>query len=266
MEKELNVVGTRVPMLDAAQKTKGAALFTDDLVLPGMLYGKILRSPVAHAKIVNIDTSKAEKLPGVKGVVTGQAIPDRQYGIVPMAKDEYALARDKVRYIGDDVAAVCAIDPATAEEALDLIAVDYEELPSVFDPLEAQKDGAPVIHDGVENNTSFFIKKEFGDVAKAFAESDAVFEDTLDEGVNGLAAGTHRHPRKVNPGTKVIQISADGYGQTEQQLTIAELEQSYILRVLEEEQGNKTRTAQRLGLDRKTLYRKLEEYRRVKEA
>jgi len=103
-------------MLDAAQKAKGAALFTDDLILPGMLYGRILRSPVAHARIVSIDTSRAEELPGVKGVVTGREIPDRKYGIVPMAKDEYALAKDKVRYIGDDVAAVCAVDPEIAEE------------------------------------------------------------------------------------------------------------------------------------------------------
>jgi len=179
MEKELNVVGTRVPMLDAAQKVTGAALFADDLVLPGMLHGRILRSPVAHAKILNIDTSRAEKLPGVKGVVTGREIPDRKYGIVPMAKDEYALAKDKVRYIGDDVAAVCAVDPEIAEEALALIAVEYEELPAVFDPLAAGKAGAPVIHEGVKNNTSFFIRKEFGDVAKAFAECDAVFEDTF---------------------------------------------------------------------------------------
>ncbi|MEJ2168902.1 MAG: xanthine dehydrogenase family protein molybdopterin-binding subunit, partial [Desulfobacterales bacterium] len=106
-------------------------------------------------------------------------IPDRKYGIVPMAKDEYALAKDKVRYIGDDVAAVCAVDPEIAEEALELITVEYEELPAVFDPLEARKEGAPVIHEGVKNNTSFFIKKEFGDVAKAFAECDAVFEDTF---------------------------------------------------------------------------------------
>jgi len=179
MEKELNVVGTRVPMLDAAQKAKGAALFTDDLILPGMLYGRILRSPVAHARIVSIDTSRAEELPGVKGVVTGREIPDRKYGIVPMAKDEYALAKDKVRYIGDDVAAVCAVDPEIAEEALDLISVEYEELPAVFDPLDAKKEGAPVIHEGIKNNTSFFIRKEFGDVAKAFAECDAVFEDTF---------------------------------------------------------------------------------------
>ncbi len=176
MEKELNVVGTRVPMLDAAQKAKGTALFTDDIVLPGMLHGKILRSPVPHAKIRHIDTARAEKLPGVKGVVTGRDIPDRQYGIVPKAKDEYALAKDKVRYIGDDVAAVCAVDPEIAEEALALITVEYEQLPAVFDPLEAKKQGAPLIHDGVQNNTSFFIRKEFGDVEKAFGECDHIFE------------------------------------------------------------------------------------------
>ncbi len=179
MENELNVVGTRVPMLDAALKAKGAALYTDDLVLPGMLHGKILRSPFAHARILDIDTSKAEKLAGVKGVVTGREIPDKLYGIVPMAKDEYALAKKKVRYIGDDVAAVCALDPEIAEEALELITVDYEELPAVFDPLEAKKAGAPVIHDGIKNNTSFFIEKEFGDVEKAFSESFAVYEDTF---------------------------------------------------------------------------------------
>ena len=161
MEKELNVVGTRVPMLDAAEKVKGTAQFTDDLVLSGMLHGKVLRSPLPHAKILNIDTSRAEKLPGVKGVVTGRDIPDRMYGIVPMAKDEHALAREKVRYIGDDVAAVCAIDPEIAEEALELITVDYEELPAVFDPLEAAKEGAPLIHEGVKNNTSFFINLSF---------------------------------------------------------------------------------------------------------
>src|SRR3990170_4001063 len=115
MEKEFTVVGARLSMLDAAQKAKGTAQFTDDLTLPGMLFGKILRSPLAHAKILHIDASQARKLPGVKGVITGQDIPDRKYGIVPMAKDEYALARDKVRYIGDDVAAVSAIDQEIAE-------------------------------------------------------------------------------------------------------------------------------------------------------
>jgi 4-hydroxybenzoyl-CoA reductase alpha subunit len=200
MKKGLNIVGTRVPMLDAGLKVKGAAQFTDDLVLPGMLFGKILRSPLPHARILNIDTSKAEKLSGVKGVVTGRDIPDRQYGIVPMAKDEYALAKDKVRYIGDDVAAVCAIDPEIAEEALELIDVDYEELPAVFDPREAIKEGAPVIHEGVENNTSFAINKEFGDVARAFAESDAVFEDRFySQAVNHAPLEPHAALAQFDP-------------------------------------------------------------------
>ena len=200
MEKELNVVGTRIPMLDAAEKVKGTAQFTDDLVLSGMLHGKVLRSPLPHAKILNIDTSRAEKLPGVKGVVTGRDIPDRMYGIVPMAKDEHALAREKVRYIGDDVAAVCAIDPEIAEEALGLITVDYEELPAVFDPLEAAKEGAPLIHEGVKNNTSFCIKKEFGDVEKAFAECDDIFEHSFySQAVNHAPLEPHAALAQFDP-------------------------------------------------------------------
>jgi len=179
MERELTVVGNRMPMLDAAAKAKGTAQFIDDLVLPGMLHGKILRSPLAHAKILHIDTSKAEKLSGVKGVMTGEDIPDRKYGIVPKAKDEYALAKIKVRYVGDEVAAVCAVDPEIAEEALELIKVDYEELPAVFDPMEAIKEGAPLVHDVVQKNISASIRKEFGDVEKAFGESDFIYEDTF---------------------------------------------------------------------------------------
>lgn len=179
MEKQFSVVGRRLPMLDAAAKVNGSAQFTDDLVFPGMLYGKVLRSPLPHAKILNVDVSKAERLPGVKGVVTGKDIPDRQYGIVPKARDEYALAKVKVRYIGDEIAAVCAIDPEIAEEAVELIEVEYEELPAVFDLMESIKEGAPVIHEGVANNTSFAIKKEFGDVEKAFADSDLVSQDSF---------------------------------------------------------------------------------------
>ncbi len=179
MSQDFSVVGKRLPMVDAAGKVNGTAQFTDDIVLPGMLHGRILRSPLPHAKILNVDVSKAARLPGVKGVMTGEEIPDRQYGIVPKARDEYALAKWKVRYIGDEVAAVCAVDPELAEEALDLIEVEYEELPAVFDPLDAIKEGAPIIHEGVANNTSFAIRKEFGDVATAFAKSALVSEDTF---------------------------------------------------------------------------------------
>jgi len=177
--KILNVVGRRVPMHDAAAKITGQAQFTDDLTLPGMLFGKLVRSTVSHGRIVSIDASAALALPGVKGVLTGQDIPDRVYGIVPKAKDEYALARDKVRYIGDEVAAVVAVDQETADEAARLVKVVYEELPAVFDPLDAIKEGAPLVHDHVPNNTSAQIRKEFGDLAKGFAESDYVFEDSF---------------------------------------------------------------------------------------
>jgi 4-hydroxybenzoyl-CoA reductase subunit alpha len=200
MEQQFNVVGQRLPMVDAAAKVKGSAQFTDDLVFPGMLYGKILRSPYPHAKILNIDVSKAARLPGVKGVVTGAEIPDRQYGIVPKARDEYALAKGKVRYIGDEVAAVCAVDPEIAEEAAELIDVAYEELPAVFDPFDAIKEGAPIIHEGVANNTSFGIRKEFGDVEKAFAQSDLVSEDSFySQAVNHAPLEPHAAVAQYDP-------------------------------------------------------------------
>src|SRR5680860_182479 len=174
--KVLNTVGRRVPMHDAAAKATGQAQFTDDLLQPGVLWGKLLRSPISHGRIISIDVSRAEALPGVKGVITGQDIPDRPYGIVPKAKDEYALARDRVRYIGDEVAAV---DSETAEEAVRLIEVEYEELPAVFDPLDAIKDGAPQVHDDTEGNVSAQIHKEWGNVEEGFAQADHVFEDSF---------------------------------------------------------------------------------------
>jgi 4-hydroxybenzoyl-CoA reductase alpha subunit len=199
MEK-LNVVGHRLPMIDAAPKVKGTAQFTDDIVLPGMLYGKLVRSPYPHAKILHIDTSQAEKLPGVKAVLTGKDIPDRKYGIVPKAKDEYALAKDKVRYMGDEVAAVCAVDPEIAEEAAELVRVEYQELPALFDPLDSIKEGAPLIHEGVKNNTSASIRKEFGDVEKAFAQSDFVYEDTYySQGVNHAPMEPHAAVAQFDP-------------------------------------------------------------------
>ncbi|MBI4634240.1 MAG: molybdopterin-dependent oxidoreductase [Deltaproteobacteria bacterium] len=177
--KVLNTVGQRVPMHDAATKVTGQAQFTDDLALPGMLYGKLVRSTIPHGRIVSIDVSRAKALPGVKGVITGKDIPDRVYGIVPKAKDEHALARDKVHYIGDAVAAVVAVDKEIAEEAARLVHVEYEPIPAVFDPLDAIKEGAPLIHDNLKTNISASIHKEFGDVEKGFAASDYVFEDTF---------------------------------------------------------------------------------------
>ncbi len=180
MNNRLDVVGKREPMLDAMDKATGRARYTDDLVLPEMLYGKILRSHLPHAKILHVDLSEANKVNGVKGAISGKDIPKKKYGIVPMAKDEYALAIDKVRYIGDEVAAVVATSPEAAEEAISKIRVDYEELPAVFDPLESMKPGAPIIHEGTPNNVSASIRKEFGNVEKAFSLADSLFEDTFE--------------------------------------------------------------------------------------
>ncbi|GAH59936.1 unnamed protein product, partial [marine sediment metagenome] len=137
-----SVIGTRVRRVDGPEKVTGNAKYTFDLILPGMLYGKVLRSPHPHAKILKIDTRKAKRLIGVKAVITGKDTLGRKQGIwrrFPELCDEEILCREKVRYIGDPVAAVAAIDEDTAEEALDLIEVEYEPLPAVFDPLEAIK-------------------------------------------------------------------------------------------------------------------------------
>jgi 4-hydroxybenzoyl-CoA reductase subunit alpha len=146
------VVGSSVPRIDAPDKATGRALYTGDMKLPGMLYGRLLRSPVAHARIVNIDVSRAAALPGVKDVIVGRDTPGIRYGnwrLFPQTQDELPLAIDKVRFIGDEVAAVAAIDPDIAEEAVGLIHVDYEELPAVFSVDDALAPGAPAIHDEI---------------------------------------------------------------------------------------------------------------------
>jgi 4-hydroxybenzoyl-CoA reductase subunit alpha len=199
-----SVVGKREPMLDAIEKATGQARYTDDLTLPSMLYGKILRSPLAHAKVLHVDVSQALKVTGVKGAISGIDIPKQQYGIVPFAKDEYALAIDKVRYIGDDVAAVVATSLEAAEEAVSRIRVDYEELPAVFDPFEAMKPGAPVIHDRFPTNVSATIRKHWGDVDRAFAESDFIFEDTYEsQAVNHAPLEPHAALASVDPSGKL---------------------------------------------------------------
>jgi 4-hydroxybenzoyl-CoA reductase alpha subunit len=175
-----SVIGQRVRRVDGPDKVTGSAKYTFDIVLPNMLYGEILRSPYPHAKILNIDTSKAEKLIGVKAVVTGKDTLGRKQGNWRRFRelcDEEILCREKVRYIGDPVAAVAAMDEDTAEEALDLIEVEYEPLPAVFDPLEAIKEEAPQIHDGVELNINVTRHIEWGDVDEAFRKCDYIRED-----------------------------------------------------------------------------------------
>ena len=206
---KLDVVGKRAPMLDAYEKVTGQARFTDDLSLPGMLFGKILRSPHPHAKILHVDLTQAQKVKGVQGAVSGSHIPKKKYGIVPMARDEYALAIDKVRYIGDEVAAVVATSLEAAEESLSKIRVDYQVLPAVFDPIDAMKPGAPVIHEEVPDNVSASIRKEFGHVEKAFSESDSVFEDSFEsQPVNHCAMEPHAALAQVDHSGKVTLWSS----------------------------------------------------------
>ena len=180
MEK-YSVIGKSLPRVDAVIKATGEAKFTVDMALPRILYGKILRSPYPHARIINIDTSKAKRLLGVKAVITGKDTLGIKYGSIDVPQypaDKNPLAMDKVRYIGDEVAAVAAMDEDTAEEALDLIEVEYEELPSVFDPLEAMKPDAPKIHD--TGNICNRISWNYGDVGKGFNESYLIREDRFE--------------------------------------------------------------------------------------
>lgn len=174
---EFSVIGERLPRVDAKEKVRGEAKYAADYSLPDMLWCKLLRSPYPHARILNIDTSRAERLPGVRGVVTGKDFGGWTWGWMRATRDESPLAVDKVRYMAEAVAGVAAIDEDVAEEACELIEVDYEELPGVFDPEEAMKDGAPQVHDYVENNISVEYHWNFGDVEKAFAESHVVRED-----------------------------------------------------------------------------------------
>src|SRR5262249_54959580 len=173
---DFSIIGKPIAMVDAAEKTTGAGKYTDDLSLPGMLIGKILHSSHPHARIKRIDTSRAEQLDGVLAIATGQDAPN-PYGILPVGHDEHALAIDRVRYVGDNVACVVAVDEATAETALELIAVEYEVLAAYFDPEDSMKAERDLIHD---NNARYIAKDSryaFGDREKGFAEADYVTEN-----------------------------------------------------------------------------------------
>ncbi len=167
-DSDFSIIGKPTAMVDAAGKTTGAGKYTDDLFLPGMLVGKILHSPYPHARIKRIDTTRAEKLDGVVAVVIGKDAPT-PYGILPVGHDEHALCTDKVRYVGDNVACVAAVDEATAEQALELIDVEYEVLPAYFDPEEAMKAQSDFIHANKPQNIEKDYHHVFGDPEKALA-------------------------------------------------------------------------------------------------
>lgn len=169
-------IGARVPMVDSVDKVTGKGIYADDLALPGTLTGRILHSPHAHARIVSIDTSAAEELPGVKAVVTGRETPVK-YGILPVGHDETIFATDKVRYVGDNVAGVAAESPEIAEEALRLIKVEYEILPGWFDPEKSMLAETNLIHEDKPHNIEKDYHHHFGDVEKGFEAADYIRED-----------------------------------------------------------------------------------------
>ncbi|WP_051327985.1 xanthine dehydrogenase family protein molybdopterin-binding subunit [Desulfatirhabdium butyrativorans] len=173
------VIHQRTPRLDTPDKATGKAVFIDDMRLPGMLYGALLQSPLAHARIVRIDTEKARRLPGVKAVVTAADAGLVKYGVSPARYDETLFCHDKVRYVGDDIAAVAAENLETALEAVSLIEVEYEALPAVFSVEEALAEGAPLLHDAYPRNLCAEVHSEFGDVEAALLESDLVKTTTF---------------------------------------------------------------------------------------
>src|SRR5438093_7599926 len=182
-------IGKAVPRVEGAAKVTGAEVYAGDITLPGTLYASVLRSSVPHGRIIRIDTSRARALPGVHAVVTGADAAGVLTG--QRLKDMPVLATDRVRFVGEPVAAVAAESPEIAEEALQLIEVEYEELPAVYDPVEAMALGAPRLHDNPSQyknapslpadvpNVHGYAMIENGDLDAAFAQADRVFEHSF---------------------------------------------------------------------------------------
>jgi 4-hydroxybenzoyl-CoA reductase subunit alpha len=207
--RPLNVVGKPFRKVDARAKCTGQTKFADDIVLPRMLYCKILRSHEPHAIIKSIDVSKARALPGVFAVITGRDLPI-PYGILPVSQDEHALSIDKVRFIGDPVAAVAAIDEDVAFDAMNLIEVEYERLNTISSIEEAVMIDEPRIHEyGDGGNIHKKVSLEFGDVEAGFAEADLIREDTFFyEGSTHLPMEQHAAVGYFDPDNKLTLWSA----------------------------------------------------------
>lgn len=173
IEKE-SLIGKAIPKMDAPGKVSGHTRYIHDLNLPGQLIGRILRSDRVHARIISIDTKEAEALPGVHAVITAKDVPNKPLGVT---KDNPPLKGDKVRCERDEIAAVAAETEALAEQALSLIKVEYEELPTLFDPRQALLENAPVIQESKPDNISMEFDYSHGDVEQGEAESDVVIED-----------------------------------------------------------------------------------------
>jgi CO/xanthine dehydrogenase Mo-binding subunit len=195
--ESMTVIGTNVRRIDGVEKVSGQGLYAGDLRLPGMAYAKVLRSPLPHARIRRIETGKAAALPGIVAVLTRDNLNVASNSFGAYVRDQQILATDKVRYVGDMVAAVAAVDESAAEKALALIDVEYEELPAVYSSDEALKEGAPLVHEKLEgrkepdygrggahivheqSNICFHFRHYRGDVGEGFRASDFVFEDTF---------------------------------------------------------------------------------------
>lgn len=170
-KKEYKQITQSKPRIDGVVKATGSGKYCGDLKFPNMLYGKMLTSPYAHAKILSIDTSEAEKIPGVVKVITHKDVPDLKYGISPARWDENVLCIDKVRFVGDKLAAVACVDEETCYKALKAIKVEYEVLPAVLNYRTAMNEDMPQIHEEYPRNINAEIHHKFGDPDKAFAEA-----------------------------------------------------------------------------------------------
>ncbi len=175
--EEYEVVGKPVERTDGRIKATGKAKYAGDLVAPGMLHGKLLRSPLAHAKILNIDTKKASRLPGVKAIITGKDFPGIPFGTRADTRDQLPMPVTKVHHFGEGVVAVAAVDEDIAEEALDLIKVDYEELPVVLTAEDALRPGAPLVNEFMKSNVAYTSDFVFGDPEEGFRQSDYIKEE-----------------------------------------------------------------------------------------
>jgi CO/xanthine dehydrogenase Mo-binding subunit len=205
------IVGQPVGKLEGIGKVSGEACYSGDVTLPGLIWGKALRSPLPHARIVRIDTTRARALPGVLAVLTARDLPDILVG--RRMFDMPILARDRVRFIGEKVAVVAAVDPDIAEEALALIDVEYEDLPAVFDPVEAIQAGAPILHENPaayegapterpHPNVQSVLRFKLGDVEAGFREADRIFEHTFRTQLD--------HQGYLEPHAGVVAIDDDG--------------------------------------------------------
>jgi len=204
VRRRTRVVGRPYPKVDAAAKVTGETKFADDLFLPRMLHCKLLRSKRAHARVLSVDGSRALALRGVVAVATGKDLPIA-FGILPVSQDEHALATDKVRYVGDPIAAVAAVDEDTAFGALDLIRVEYEDLPPIGSIEEAAATPEPRIHDyGDGGNFHKLVSMEFGDTEEGFARAERIYEDLFFyEGSTHLPLEQHAAVASFGPDGKL---------------------------------------------------------------